>query len=64
MFISSSDYIALESSVVINDMERILKKLGWHNSKHYTVTSLEHGFPNCGTRTTITTSITLYWYAA
>jgi hypothetical protein len=44
-------------------MERILKKLGWHNSKHYTVTSLEHGFPNCGTRTTIATSITVCWYA-
>ena len=64
MFISSSDYIALKGSVVINDMERILKKPGWHNSKHYTVTSLEHGFPNCGTRTTINTSITAYWYAA
>ena len=64
LFISSSDCKALKGGVVINDMERIFKKLEWHNSKHYKVTSVEHGFPNCATLTIITASITVYRYAA
>ena len=49
--------------------KKAYNKLGWHNSKHYNVThynvtSLRDRFSNWGTRTTITTSIIVYWYAA